>query len=305
MGSIGMPLYFHPLYTEGISEEARFPRERYQRIAERLAHRPYGVQLSESPAASEEEICVAHDPAYVARFLSGAMDDAEKRRIGLRPWTDLIIPRTRHLIGGAIAALYDVMREGGFAANMAGGTHHAHYDWGSGYCVFNDLAICARLARERHGLKRVAIVDLDVHQGDGTATILADDHGVFTLSVHCAQNFPMTKATSDLDIALPHGSEDEVYLEAVRSGLEMVWRTEPELILFQGGVDPLAADRLGRLKISQEGLRRRNAMVFDAIVLRELPCVVFMGGGYCKPIDPTIDAFVDLFEQAAEAHLRW
>ena len=227
-----------------------------------------------------KEICVAHDPAYVARFLSGAMDDAEKRRIGLRPWTDLIIPRTRHLIGGAIAALYDVMREGGFAANMAGGTHHAHYDWGYGYCVFNDLAICARLARERHGLKRVAIVDLDVHQGDVTATSLADDHGVFTLSVHCAQNFPMTKATST-DIALPHG-EDEVYLEAVRSGLEMVC-AQPELILFQGGVDPLAADRLGRLKISQEGLRRRNAMVFDAIVLRELPCVVFMGGGIANP----------------------
>ena len=298
-----MPLYFHALYTEGISEEARFPRERYRLIAERLEHTPHGLRIREAPAASEAEICTAHDPAYVRRFLSGAMGDAEKRRIGLRPWTDLIIPRTKHLIGGAIAALDDVMSEGGVAANMAGGTHHAHYDWGSGYCVFNDIAICARLANTRYGIKRIGVIDLDVHQGDGTATILAKDRGTFTLSVHCAQNFPMTKQSSDLDIALPEGCDDTTYLERVASGLEMVWRTEPELVLFQGGVDPLSDDRLGRLAITRHGLRQRNNLVFEAVVARDLPCVVFMGGGYCKPIEPTIDAFVDLFEQAASAHL--
>jgi acetoin utilization deacetylase AcuC-like enzyme len=300
--SAAMPLYFHPLYTDGIAPEARFPRERYRRIAARLEDHGDKISIYEAPAASDSEISIAHDPSYVTRFLSGQMEEPERRRIGLRPWTDLLIPRTRHLIGGAIAALNDVLRDGGVAANMAGGTHHAHYDWGAGYCVFNDLAICARLAVQRHGVSRVAIVDLDVHQGDGTATILAKDPEIFTLSVHCAHNFPMTKSISDLDVALPIDTEDAAYLDAVTSALDMVWRTEPELILFQAGVDPLKDDRLGRLAITREGLKRRNRLVFDAICERDLPCVVFMGGGYCKPIDPTIDAFVDLFEQAAEAH---
>jgi len=299
-----MPLYFHTLYTEGISEEARFPRERYRKIARRLAGRPDRIQIVESPAASDADITLAHDPDYVHRFLSGEMDEAERRRIGLRPWTDLIIPRTRHLIGGAISALSDVMEDGGIAANMAGGTHHAHYDWGSGYCVFNDLAICARIATQRYGVGRVAIVDLDVHQGDGSASILAKDPEVFTLSLHCAENFPMHKTMSDLDIALPQGSGDEVYLEALDSALNMVWREGPELILFQAGVDPLAEDKLGRLALTQDGLAQRNAMVFDEVAKRDLPCLVFMGGGYCKPIEPTIDAFVRLFEQAAETHQR-
>jgi acetoin utilization deacetylase AcuC-like enzyme len=300
--SAAMPLYFHPLYTDGIAPEARFPRERYRRIAARLADHGDAISICDAPAATQSEISIAHDPTYVARFLSGQMGDAERRRIGLRPWTDLIIPRTRHLIGGAIAALTDVVRDGGIAANMAGGTHHAHYDWGAGYCVFNDLAICARLAVQRHGIERIAIVDLDVHQGDGTATILANDPEVFTLSVHCAHNFPMTKSVSDLDVALPIDTEDDAYLDAVTSALDMVWRTEPELVLFQAGVDPLKDDRLGRLAITHEGLRRRNQLLFDAVSERGLPCVVFMGGGYCKPIEPTIDAFVDLFEQAARAH---
>lgn len=301
--SHAMPLYFHALYTDGIAPEARFPRERYRRIAERLTDQGDRIAICESPPATDDEIAIAHDTAYVTRFLRGEMEESERRRIGLRPWTDLLIPRTRHLIGGAIAALADVLEEGGIAANMAGGTHHAHFDWGAGYCVFNDLAICARLAVERHGVKRVAIVDLDVHQGDGTATILAKDPEIFTLSVHCAHNFPMTKSVSDLDVALPVDTEDAAYLEAVTSALDMVWRTEPELVLFQAGVDPLKADRLGRLAISRDGLRRRNQLVFDAVVARELPCVVFMGGGYCKPIEPTIDAFVDLFQQAADAHV--
>ena len=151
LSSAAMPLYFHPLYTDGIAPEARFPRERYRRIAARLAK--ITVTLSRSvtrPRRRESEISIAHDPTYVARFLSGQME-RRPRDVGsaCRPWTDLIIPRTRHLIGGAIAALTDVVRDGGIAANMAGGTHHAHYDWGAGYCVFNDLAICARLAVQR------------------------------------------------------------------------------------------------------------------------------------------------------------
>ena len=300
--SAAMPLYFHPLYTDGISPEARFPRERYRRIAARLDKSSAAISLRESPLATDGEIASAHDPEYVARFLSGEMSESERRRIGLRPWTDLIIPRTRRLVGGAIAALREVLGGGGIAANMAGGTHHAHYGWGAGYCVFNDLAICARLAVKRHGVKRVAIIDLDVHQGDGTATILRRDSEVFTLSVHCAQNFPMTKSVSDLDVALPCDTGDEEYLNSVTSALDMVWRTEPELVLFQAGVDPLKEDRLGRLAITHQGLRERNRLVFDAVKHRELPCVVFMGGGYCKPIEPTIDAFVDLFEQAAQAH---
>ncbi|MCA9562989.1 MAG: histone deacetylase, partial [Myxococcales bacterium] len=223
-------------------------------------------------------------------------------RIGLRPWTDLLIPRTRILVGGALGALRDALGGHGVAANMAGGTHHAHRDWGSGFCVFNDLAVCARAAQREFGVGKVVVLDFDVHQGDGTATIFANDPSVFTLSVHCEANFPFLKAASDVDIELPVGADDEQYLRAVDRALEVGLNQQPELVLFQAGVDPLAADRLGRMSISREGLKERNRRVLTAAVDERVPCSVFMGGGYCDPIDPTVEAFVDLFECAADHH---
>lgn len=299
-----MSLYFHPLYTDGIHPDARFPRDRYHRIAERLrTDGPHTlIDIRTSPLATRDQLLLAHDTEYVDRFLGGTMSRSESRKIGLRPWTPLIIPRTLHIVGGAIAALEDALHSGGLAANMAGGTHHAHRNWGSGYCVFNDIAICALLAKHRFGLHRIVSLDLDVHQGDGTATILQDEPSCMTISVHCGTNFPFNKAKSDLDIPVPADTGDTAYLDAVDTALHLALRLRPELILFQGGVDALATDKLGRLNVTRAGMRTRNRRVFDACLEHQIPCVVFMGGGYSRPIEASVDAFFDLFSQAAEMH---
>ena len=205
-------------------------------------------------------------------------------------------------MGGSVSALEHVLTHGGLSGNLAGGTHHSHRGFGSGYCVFNDLSVCALLARDRHGCSRVVVLDLDVHQGDGTATILAGEEGVVTISVHCAQNFPFRKTLSDHDIAVESGMGDDEYLSVVDDAMALVEQYEPELLLFQAGVDGLAQDALGRLELSREGMRYRNKRVFDYVLDNEVPCVVFMGGGYSKPIDHTVDSLFDLFRGAANAN---
>ena len=227
------------------------------------------------------------------------------KRIGLTPWTPQIIPRTLLLMGGAIAALDHVMENGGIAGNMAGGTHHAHYDFGSGYCIFNDLAVCSLLALSKYGVTKIAVVDFDVHQGDGTATILQNIDEVLTISVHCRQNFPFRKSESDYDLELPANAGDEEILAMVAKALEITKQFDPELILFQAGVDGLATDALGKLNISRQGMSKRNEMVFDLAVEQLIPTVVFMGGGYSDPIRHTIDAFSDLFLSASKANKQF
>ncbi|MEC8312093.1 MAG: histone deacetylase [Candidatus Thermoplasmatota archaeon] len=300
------PLWYHPLYTDGIHPEARFPRDRYVRLLNRLTtNAPHGAFNVRTPNAIQREVLhLAHDATYVERFLNGELDASEERRIGLRPWTPDMIERTMRLMGGAVEATEHVVRHGGFAGNMAGGTHHAHRAFGSGYCVFNDLAVCALHAITSLGLERVAVLDLDVHQGDGTASIFADEPRVLTVSVHCATNFPFRKAVSDHDLVLEPGSGDDAYLEAAQQALDLCLGFEPDLLLFQAGVDGLEADALGKLSVSREGMQQRNASVFDAAATRTMPTVVFMGGGYANPIDATLDAFEDLFLAAADAHQR-
>ncbi len=299
-----MPLYFHDLYTDGIHPDARFPRDRYRLIAARFTAGATAqwVRVEAAPLATKQDVLMAHEPNYVERFLSAQMPMAERRKIGLRPWTPTIIPRTMHIMGGALAGLRHVHTYGGVAAIMAGGTHHAHVNWGSGYCVFNDLAICARVARQHLGYSRVLVLDLDVHQGDGTATILANDAGVLTVSVHCRENFPFNKATSHHDLPVPAGSQDGTFLATVDEALAIGVNFHPDLILFQAGVDGLKTDKLGRLELTRDGMRERNQRVFNLCTTLNVPCVVFMGGGYSRPIDATIDAFFDLFWQAARTH---
>ena len=210
-----------------------------------------------------------------------------------------MIERTLVLLGGAVEATEHAVQTGGFSGNMAGGTHHAHRDFGSGYCVFNDLAVCALHALENLGVERVAIVDLDVHQGDGTATILTDEPRACTISVHCSTNFPFRKSVSDHDLPVAPQSGDEVYLDTVRKALDICEAFEPDLILYQAGVDGLEADALGKLNVSREGMRQRNHLVFETAEALGVPLVVFMGGGYAKPIDASLDAFYDLFTDAA------
>ena len=300
----GMPIWYHPIYTEGIHPDARFPRERYVELINRLKSLRNSNQFLflEPNKASRSELVIGHDPYYVDNFLNGKLSDKEIKRIGLTPWTPKLIPRTLRLMGGAIAALNHVVENGGIAGNMAGGTHHAHYDFGSGYCIFNDLAVCALLALQKHNYERVAILDLDVHQGDGTATILQNIDGALTISLHCQENFPFRKAVSDHDLELEANSSDEQFIQKVNQAIDIAIKFNPQLILYQAGVDGLATDALGKLNITREGMGERNKLVFEMAVKHSIPTVVFMGGGYSKPISHTIDAFCDLFTAAAEAN---
>ena len=293
-------MWYHPLYTDGIHPEARFPRDRYRRLLDRFratnAH--LAMHINQPQPIEQALLLLAHEASYVNRFLAGKLTEKEEKRIGLTPWTPAMIERTLVLMGGAVEATEYAVIHGGISGNMAGGTHHAHREFGSGYCVFNDLAVSALHALENLGLERVAIVDLDVHQGDGTATILADEPRTCTISVHCETNFPFRKSASDHDLPIPPESGDDVYLSAVRQALKICKAYEPDLILYQAGVDGLEADALGKLNVSRAGMRQRNHLVFEAAETLDVPLVVFMGGGYAKPIDASLDAFYDLFTDA-------
>ena len=299
-----LSIWYHPIYTDGIHPDARFPRDRYIKLVEKLKTPEYSDKfiIKKPTEASRDELIIAHDPYYVDNFLNQKLTEKEIKRIGLTPWTSQIIPRTLLLMGGAIAALDHVMENGGIAGNMAGGTHHAHYDFGSGYCIFNDLAVCSLLALKKYQLTKIAVIDLDVHQGDGTATILQNVDEVLTISVHCKQNFPFRKSESDHDLELPANAGDEEILAMVAKALEIAKQFNPDLILFQAGVDGLATDALGKLNISRQAMSKRNEMVFDLAVEKLIPTLVFMGGGYSNPIRHTIDAFGDLFLSASRAN---
>ena len=304
MANHELSIWYHPIYTNGIHPDARFPRDRYIKLVDKLNNPEHSDKfiIKQPTEASRNELIVAHDPYYVDNFLNQNLTPKEIKRIGLTPWTPQIIPRTLLLMGGAIAALDHVMESGGIAGNMAGGTHHAHYDFGSGYCIFNDLAVCSLLALSKYKLTKVAVIDFDVHQGDGTATILQNVDEVLTISVHCKQNFPFRKSESDYDLELPANAGDEESLAMVARALDITKQFDPELILFQAGVDGLSTDTLGKLNISRQGMSKRNEMVFDLAVEQLIPTVVFMGGGYSNPIRHTIDAFSDLFLSASRAN---
>lgn len=298
-------MWYHPLYTEGIHPDARFPRDRYVRLLMRLepliSNTQSGpIRVHTPEPIAREHLLLAHDADYVDRFLGGNLTDKEMKRIGLTPWTEAMVHRTLFLMGGALEATEHAIQFGGISANMAGGTHHAHRTFGSGYCVFNDLAVCAVHALENLNLAKVAILDLDVHQGDGTATILQDTEAALTVSVHCATNFPFRKSLSDHDLPVPPESGDIAYLEAVEEALDLCFDHEPGLLLFQAGVDGLATDALGKLNVSREGMKKRNEVVFERARQQGVPVVVFMGGGYAQPLEHTVDAFEDLFTQAAQ-----
>ncbi len=298
------PLYYHPLYSDGLDRTARFPVDRYRLLAERLRQLDqFGeIIIKEPRLATREEILLVHEEAYVDRFLSEDLSEKEIRRIGLRPWKKEIIPRTLRLVGGALDGLDDVFRGSPLAGNMAGGTHHAFHGAGSGYCIFNDLAICAEVALGRPGVNRILILDLDVHQGDGTAEIFDGDDRVFTLSLHGKNNFPFRKKSSDLDIGFKDGTTDEEYLSILSQGLEQMSGGHFDLIFFQAGVDCLASDALGLLNLTREGMRERNKRVFQWRKKLDLPLLLFMGGGYANPIDDTVNAFCDLFLAAAREY---
>ena len=247
--------------------------------------------------ASREALLRIHTLEYIDAFLTGTLDRAMMRRIGFL-WSPQLVDRTLASVGGTLLAT-EAALENGFGGTLAGGTHHAFRNEGAGFCVFNDIAIAITWAQAQCQIERVAVVDLDVHQGDGTAAIFASDARVFTLSVHGARNFPFRKQASVLDVELPDGTDDDMYLSALQPALDRVWDFAPQLLFFQSGVDGLAGDRLGRLSLTHEGLARRDTMVIEQANSLAIPLVITLGGGYAEPIENTVSAHAQTFLKAA------
>lgn len=277
----------------------RFPMEKYRLLRERLL--ADGVlrpdELEEAPLASREELALAHDAGYLDQVFTGQLTELEQKRIGL-PWSEALLARSRASVGGTVAAAREALASG-VGANLAGGTHHAGPSHGEGYCVFNDLATAIRVLQREGAIRRAAVVDLDVHQGNGTARHFAGDPSVFTFSIHGEKNFPFRKAASSLDVGLPDGAGDEAYLAALSAHLPGVLdAAAADLVLYQAGVDPLALDTLGRLSLTHQGLRDRDRLVFETVRARGLPLVLTLGGGYARPIEATVLAHVGTYLEA-------
>ena len=229
--------------------------------------------------ASDSQLALAHDPAYIASYRTGTLDPRAMRRIGL-PWSPGLVIRTLTAVGGTLLTA-QLALEHGLAASCAGGTHHAHRDFGSGFCVFNDMAVAAAAMLQSGRVRRVLIVDLDVHQGDGTAAIFAGNPAVYTFSMHCAANFPFRKQRSDCDIDLPVGLDDEGYMRVLREVLPgLLDEVRPDLVFYDAGVDPHQDDKLGKLALTDAGLYQRDSFVIDTCVARGLPTACVIGGGY-------------------------
>ncbi len=278
----------------------RFPAGKYSMLRQRMfAERTLGsALLTRSPAATMAELALAHDPGYVGAVLDGTLSADIQRRIGL-PWSETLVARSLATTGGSIAATRSAL-ENGLSGQLAGGTHHAHRDFGSGYCVFNDLAVAALAILAEGNVARITIIDLDVHQGDGNAAILAGNAAVFVLSIHGEKNFPFRKVPSTLDVGLADGTEDAAYLRALAGALERVADFRPELILYLSGVDALASDKLGRLSLTFDGLERRDRMVFQFCRRRGIPVSIGIGGGYADPITDSVQAYASTFRVARE-----
>jgi acetoin utilization deacetylase AcuC-like enzyme len=263
-----------------------------------------GIRMGPALPASDGELALAHTPRYVEAVAQGMLSVAEQREIGF-PWSPRMAERARRSVGATISAARTALIDGeGVAANLAGGTHHAQADKGSGYCVFNDAAVAARLMqaewhRRCKALLRVAVIDLDVHQGNGTAAIFQDDDTVFTLSLHGARNFPFRKHAGDLDVELPDGCTDDAYLDALDRALDSLWqRFAPGLVFYLAGADPHEGDRLGRLGLTSAGLAERDRRVFDACRARGIPLALSMAGGYGRDIDVTVGVHLETLQIA-------
>lgn len=293
-----MRVFFSDAFDLNLPPGHRFPATKYGRLRRRLVEERILAEdmLSASPPIGAAEIGVAHAADYVAAIESGAISESAMRRIGF-PWSAHVWRRASATMGGAVAAARAALQSG-LSGQLAGGTHHAHYDFGAGYCVFNDFAIAALTLFAEGRVKRVAVVDLDVHQGDGNAAILGSRDDVFIFSMHGAKNFPFRKEKSTLDVEMPDGVEDDAYLAALAEHLPAVFAFRPDLIFYQAGVDPLAEDRLGRLALTHQGLMTRDRMVLGEADRRGIPVSIAIGGGYAEPIEASVEAYANTWRVA-------
>ncbi len=279
----------------------RFPMEKYRLLRELLLAR--GVLppewLTPSTPLGREALARVHTPRYLEALFSGTLTEPEVRRLGF-PWSEALLLRSCASVGGSVAAARAALAEG-VAGNLAGGTHHAFADHGEGYCVFNDIAVAIRVLQAERRLQRAVVVDLDVHQGNGTAAIFHGDDSVFTFSMHGEHNFPFRKQPSCRDVGLPDGTGDDAYLDALTTHLpEVLEAAGADLLFYQAGVDPLTEDTLGRLSLTHAGLRARDRCVLEAAWHRGLPVVLTLGGGYASPLTATLEAHVGTYEVALD-----
>jgi acetoin utilization deacetylase AcuC-like enzyme len=286
MASGSLPIVYHPDHVAPLPPGHRFPMAKFGRLYDILVRDGVATldQFHCAEPATRELLALAHDPAYVDAYLTGTIDARAMRRIGF-PWDARLVRRTCMALGSTLLAA-ELALQGGLACSTAGGTHHAYYDFGSGYCIFNDLAVAARSLVQRELARRILIVDLDVHQGDGTASILHGDPSVFTFSMHCEANFPFRKQVSNLDVGLPVGMEDEAYLATLAQHLpDLLTHVRPDLVLYDAGVDPHKDDLLGKLALTDAGLYRRDQYVLSTCLRSGAPVACVIGGGYSRDID--------------------
>ena len=283
-----MRVFYTPHYYADIGEGHVFPIRKFEMVRDRLVEEGTLklTDLWQPEPASVQDVLLVHTGDYVTRLCDGNLTAAELRRLGL-PWSKALVRRSFYAVGGTIAAARSSMEEG-VASNLAGGTHHSFADHGEGFCVLNDVAVAIHVLRRERLIRRVAIIDCDVHQGNGTATIFADDPEVFTFSIHGAKNYPLVKARSTLDIELPDNTSDEAYLQVLANHLPKVFRHNPEIVFYLAGADPYIGDKLGRLALSFDGLLHRDEMVLNECYEREVPVVTVMSGGYGQNISDTV-----------------
>jgi acetoin utilization deacetylase AcuC-like enzyme len=280
----------------GLPPDHRFPASKYRLLRESL-QRDSRFTFHPAPLADPATIALAHDPHYVDAVIHGTLTPAAIRRIGF-PWSPQLVQRTLASAGATLAATQTALIEKVSGA-LAGGTHHAFYAEGSGFCVFNDIAIAIAHLRQTTNLNRFSVIDLDVHQGDGTAQIFANDPQVLTLSLHGQNNFPFRKQQSTIDVALPDHTTDSEYLNALEPVLEKAFTHSPDFVFYQSGVDPLKEDTLGKLDLTLAGLKARDEMVFTAARRHGAPLVITIGGGYANPIELTAAAHVQTYQTCA------
>ena len=295
-----MKVFYSDQFVLPLPEGHRFPMKKYSMLRERVERdgtcRP--VELRVPHPVTDEEILRAHEPGYLEKVVAGTLTDKEMRRIGF-PWSERMVERSRRASGGTLGACRAALEEG-LAVNLAGGTHHAFADRGEGFCIFNDSAIAPRALRAEDLVNRVVVLDTDVHQGNGTASILHGDPNVFTFSIHGAKNYPFHKEESDLDVPLPDGADDEAFLAALSGALDLVLDSATwELAIFLAGADPFENDKLGRLRVTKDGLAERDRMVLKGCRERSIPVAVTMAGGYATRVEDTVDIHFQTIERAA------
>ncbi len=290
-------LFYSDQYQIPLPAGRKFPMRKY-RMLRNLLTADGSFRLEPAPLADTETILLAHDADYVTQFLDGTLDSSVIRRIGF-PWSQELVLRTLASVGGTLSATADALQTG-MGGTLSGGTHHAFRAEGSGFCVFNDVAVAIHHSRASGGPCRAAVVDLDVHQGDGTAKIFEEDPDVLTVSLHGAHNFPFRKQRSRIDVEFPDGTGDDAYLQALEAALPRVFAFQPELVFYLSGVDALATDVLGRLALTVEGLKSRDRCVIQGCRSRGIPLVITLGGGYSNPIEATVQAHANTFRVAAE-----